>query len=61
MGGGCSYMTNATTTCDACGMRYAFTSHKDRCPICCPDQTLYGDATDNYELADEEYDGDDTD
>ena len=25
-----------TTRCDACGRRYEFTSHKDRCPICCP-------------------------
>lgn len=24
------------TTCDACGKRYEFTSHKDRCPICVP-------------------------
>jgi hypothetical protein len=32
-----SYMTKAdTTTCDACGTRYAFTSVKDRCPVCCP-------------------------
>ena len=29
-----SDMTKAdTTTCDACGTRYAFTSHKDRCPV----------------------------
>ena len=34
---GFSYMTKAdTTTCDACGTRYAFTSYKDRCPVCCP-------------------------
>jgi rubrerythrin len=26
----------ATKTCDACGMRFEFTSHKDRCPVCCP-------------------------
>ena len=58
---GFSYMTNDTTTCDACGMRYAFTSYKDRCPVCCPDQAHDGDATDNYEQADEEYDGDDID
>jgi hypothetical protein len=25
-----------TTTCDACGREYEFTSHKDRCPVCCP-------------------------
>ena len=24
------------TTCNACGKRYEFTSHKDRCPICVP-------------------------
>ena len=29
-------MEKATTTCDACGRRYEFTSHKDRCPVCCP-------------------------
>ena len=28
--------TPATTTCDACGNRYAFTNYKDRCPVCCP-------------------------
>ena len=29
-------MGKASTTCDACGRRYEFTSHKDRCPVCCP-------------------------
>ena len=30
-------MTKAdTTTCDACGLRYTFTSYNDRCPVCCP-------------------------
>jgi hypothetical protein len=29
-------MEKASTTCDACGRRYEFTSHKDRCPVCCP-------------------------
>ena len=48
-------MTNATTTCDACGTRYAFTSYKDRCPVCCPED----DESDDYEQADWEYDGDD--
>ena len=43
-------MTQAdTTTCDACGKRYTFTSYKDRCPICCPKQD---DKTDDYELDD---------
>jgi len=48
-------MTSVTTTCDACGTRYAFTSYKDRCPVCCPEN----DEADNYEEADWEYDGDD--
>jgi hypothetical protein len=50
-------MTPDTTTCDACGKRFAFTSHKDRCPVCCPvedkdietpgeyDQTDFSDPT----------------
>jgi hypothetical protein len=42
-------MTNNTTTCDACGKRYTFTSHKDRCPVCCPKE---GDKPDDYELDD---------
>ena len=41
-------MTKATTTCDACGKRYEFTSCKDRCPVCCPDQ-----ARDAYEPDDQ--------
>ena len=46
---GFSYMTKAdTTTCDACGMRYAFTNYKDRCPVCCPDQ-VKEDESDGYE------------
>ena len=24
-----------TRACDACGHRYEFTNHLDRCPICC--------------------------
>ena len=44
-------MTNDTTTCDACGTRYAFMRRKDRCPICCPDQ-VREDESDNYEQAD---------
>ena len=52
-------MTNDTTTCDACGMRYTFTSYKDRCPVCCPDQKRGDDESDDYEEADWEYDGDD--
>jgi len=51
-------MTNDTTTCDACGMRYAFTSCKDRCPVCCPDQADNG-SSGEYEQADEEYGNDD--
>ena len=30
--------TPDTTTCDACGRRYTFTSHTDRCPACCPQE-----------------------
>jgi hypothetical protein len=49
-------MTNNSTTCDACGTRYAFTSYKDRCPVCCPEQAREDD---NHELPDEENGGDD--
>jgi hypothetical protein len=48
-----------STTCDACGTRYAFTSYKDRCPVCCPDQKREDDELDNYEQVDELYDDDD--
>jgi len=41
------------------GTRYAFTSYKDRCPVCCPDQAGDDDATDNHEQADEVNDDDD--
>jgi len=40
-------------------MRYAFTSYKDRCPVCCPDQKREDDELDNYEQVDEVYDDDD--
>jgi len=53
---GFSYMNNDTTTCDACGTRYAFTSVKDRCPVCCP---VEDNESDEYEQTDWEYDGDD--
>jgi hypothetical protein len=52
-------MTNDTTTCDACGMRYEFTSYKDRCPVCCPDQAHEDAKPDEYGQADWKYDGDD--
>ena len=45
-----------TTTRDACGTRYAFTSVKDRCPVCCP---VTEDEHEDYELVDVEYDEDD--
>ena len=48
-------MTNDTTTCDACGTRYVFTSYKDRCPVCCP----VDDSSDDDEQPDEEYVDDD--
>ncbi|MEN8131535.1 MAG: hypothetical protein ABFS45_15350 [Pseudomonadota bacterium] len=50
-------MTEATTTCDACGMRYAFKSVRDRCPVCCPEHEDV--ELDEYEQADREYDDDD--
>ena len=51
-----SYMTKAdTTTCDACGARYAFTSHKDRCPVCCPAQEA-DDDPDCYDQTDRDED-----
>jgi len=50
-------MTNPDTrTCDACGYRYAFTSIKDRCPVCCPEQACENDVSDNNEQEDWEYD-----
>ena len=52
---GFSYMTSDTTTCDACGTRYAFTSHKDRCPVCCPAQE---EESEDYDLVDVEYEDD---
>jgi len=42
-----------TTRCDACGRRYEFTSHKDRCPCCCPEYKHDDDAFEEYELSDE--------
>jgi len=48
--------TPATTTCDACGYRYAFTNYKDRCPLCCPAQE---EESEDYDLVDVEYDEDD--
>ena len=51
-------MTKAdSTTCDACGKPYAFTSYEDRCPVCCPEQVSEDDEPD--EQADWEYDDDD--
>ena len=47
-----------TTTCDACGARYEFISHKDRCPVCCP-KPEPEDAFEDDELIDEVYGGDD--
>jgi hypothetical protein len=42
-------MTNDATTCDACGTRYAFTSYKDRCPVCCPQPARDDDSLDDQE------------
>ena len=51
-------MTNPdTTTCDACGRRYTFTSHKDRCPVCCPKKDPE-EMFEDYELSDKVYDDD---
>jgi hypothetical protein len=41
-------MTSDTTTCDACGTSYVFTSYKDRCPVCCPEQASDDDLSDEY-------------
>jgi len=41
-----------TTTCDACGTRYVFTCYKDRCPVCCPEQTHKDDVSDDRGQAD---------
>jgi hypothetical protein len=38
-----------------------FIGHISKLFISCPEQPRDDDATDNYEQADEEYDGDDTD
>jgi hypothetical protein len=40
-----------TTICDACSSRYVFTGYKDRCPVCCPDQTRKDDESDDSEQA----------
>ena len=49
-------MTNpATTTCDACGTRYAFTNYKDRGPVCCPTQE---EEPEDFDLVDVEYEDD---
>jgi hypothetical protein len=47
-------MTPDTTTCDACGTRYAFTNYKDRCPVCCSGQMCDDDSSVDYEQPDEE-------
>ena len=39
-----------TTTCDACGREYEFTSHKDRCPVCCPKPEPEPDAYDRIRI-----------
>jgi hypothetical protein len=56
---GYSCMTSDTTTCDACGTSYVFTSYKDRCPVCCPEQKQEDDESDNHEQADGENEDDD--
>jgi len=46
-------MTNLDTrTCDACGYRYAFTSVKDRCPICCPVEDKDIESSEEYDQTD---------
>ena len=56
-GRGCDWykivrMTPDTKTCDACGTRYAFTSHKDRCPVCCPVEDKDNESPDEYDQTD---------
>jgi hypothetical protein len=46
-----------TTRCHACGRRYEFTNHKDRCPVCCPKEEPE-EMFEDYELSDEVYDDD---
>jgi hypothetical protein len=49
---GFSDMTKAdTTTCDACGTCYAFTSNKDGCPVCCPVQEADESESEQTDLA----------
>jgi hypothetical protein len=45
-------MTSDTTTCDACGKCYAFTSYKDRCPVCCPVEDKDIESPDEYDQTD---------
>jgi len=52
-------MIKATTTCDACGKRYEFTSHKDMCPVCCPEQARDDNSSEDDFWPDEEYGDDD--
>jgi hypothetical protein len=45
-------MTPDTTTCGACGKRFVFTSHKDRCPVCCPVEDKDIESPDEYDQTD---------
>jgi hypothetical protein len=45
-------MTSDSTTCDACGKRFSFTSHKDRCPVCCPVEDKDIESPDEYDQTD---------
>jgi hypothetical protein len=45
-------MTSDTKTCDACGKRYAFTSYKDRCPVCCPVEDKDSESSEEYDQTD---------
>jgi hypothetical protein len=41
-----------TTTCGACGKRYAFTGYKDRCPVCCPVEDKDIESSEEYDQTD---------
>ena len=49
-------MTPDTKTCDACGKRYAFTSYKNRFPVCCPIVDKDNESPDKYDQTDFEDD-----
>jgi len=49
-------MTLDTKTWYACGKCYAFTSYKDRCPVCCPVEDKDDESSEGYDQTDFEND-----